>query len=202
MGRSYGGAPTCEGRPAIDVRTWQRQGLLRPFQSFPYSWSREGEQYFCINVRTEPSAIVLSFRAPDRNSDESRTIHQRVVIGWTVCHLGGHRPWFCCPAYSKGQHCGRRVATLFFGQGSCFACRHCYGLLFASQLEPVSSRGLGKARKIRMRLGGGANLLEPFPAKPKGMHARTYDRLHQTYSRAAKRCGLADLLSDKHPRLS
>jgi hypothetical protein len=199
MGRPYGGAPSCEGCPAIDVRVWQRQGRLRPFQSFPYSWSREGEPCGSINVRTEPSAVVLSFRARDWESDEYKTINQRVPIVWTDCHLGGHRPWFLCSAYSNGQHCGRRVAKIFFGGGRCFACRHCYGLLFASQLEPLSCRGRGRARKIRMRLGGGANLLEPFPAKPKGMHWRTYDRLHQTYSRAAKRCGLAGLLSDKHP---
>jgi hypothetical protein len=34
----------------------------------------------------------------------------------------------------------------------------------------VLHRGLGQARKIKMRLGGSADLLEPFPAKPKGMH--------------------------------
>jgi hypothetical protein len=28
-----------------------------------------------------------------------------------------------------------------------------------------------------VRLGGSANLLDPFPAKPKGMHWRTYRHL-------------------------
>jgi len=53
-----------------------------------------------------------------------------------------------------------------------------------SQPQPLSSqqqtalhRGLEQARKIRMRLGGGVDLLEPFPARPKGMHRRTFERL-------------------------
>ena len=36
-----------------------------------------------------------------------------------------------------------------------------------------------KARAIRQRLGGGADLSEPFPDKPKGMHWKTYYRLQQ-----------------------
>jgi hypothetical protein len=30
-------------------------------------------------------------------------------------------------------------------------------------------------QKIRERLGGSANMTEPFQEKPKGMHWRTYD---------------------------
>ena len=38
-------------------------------------------------------------------------------------------------------------------------------------------RGVSRAQKIRMRLGGSARLAEPFPDEPKGMHWRTYSRL-------------------------
>ena len=53
--------------------------------------------------------------------------------------------------------------------------RRCYSL--SSQQQTALDRGLEQARKIRMRLGGGVDLLEPFPQKPKGMHRRTFQRL-------------------------
>jgi hypothetical protein len=38
-------------------------------------------------------------------------------------------------------------------------------------------RALHKAQAIRKRLGGSANMMEPFPEKPKGMHHDTYMRM-------------------------
>ncbi len=192
MGRPYGGAPTCEDCPAIDVRAWQRKGLLHPGQSFPYSWSREGEPCGSIRVRTEPNAVVLSFYARDWDSDAWKLVNQRVQIARTVCHLGGHRPWFCCTAYSNGRRCGRRVAKVFLGESPCFACRHCCGLNFASQHEGPRLRSITRSRKIRMRLGGSPNVCEPFLEKPFRMHSQTYRRLRARGQAADAICdGLA-----------
>ena len=65
----------------------------------------------------------------------------------------------------------------FIALGELFACRRCYGLAYESQQQTALHRRLGQARKIRMRVGGGVDLLEPFPAGPKGMHRCTFERL-------------------------
>ena len=44
-----------------------------------------------------------------------------------------------------------------------------------------------EARKIRIRLGGGPSLFDPFPDKPKGMHLATYDRLREAHDVAMDR---------------
>src|SRR5215831_8530169 len=98
-------------------------------------------------------------------------IQQRVPIRLTACHLGGVRPWFVCPVYCDGRYCGRRAAILY-SAGELFACRRCYGLAYESQQQTAGHRGLEQARKIRMRLGGGVDLLEPFPARLKAAGPR------------------------------
>jgi hypothetical protein len=167
---------TCESCVAIDVREWNRRGLLRPGQSFPMSWNRAGVPCGSISVRTQSDAVVLIFRLQHPGATEWRSVEQRVPIMWTACHLGSRRPWFGCTVYLNGRYCGRRVAVLY-GAGDLFACRHCYGLGYASQQESPRSRLISRSRKIRMRLGGSPDLLQPFPKRPRGMHQRTYMRL-------------------------
>jgi hypothetical protein len=50
-----------------------------------------------------------------------------------------------------------------------------------------------KAQKIRRRLGGSGNLLEPFPVKPKRMHWQTYLHLRQEGELAELVWGMAKL---------
>jgi hypothetical protein len=177
MARPAGrGRTTCESCISIDVRRWHREDRLRSGQYFSSLWTRDGELSGRINVRTECDAVVLIYRSRSRGASQWKSMEQRVPIAWTDCHLGGRRPWFICSAYSDGRYCGRRAAVLY-GAGQLFACRQCYGLAYESQQETPMQRGVFKAQKIRMRLGGTVNLFEPFPEKPKRMHWRTYLRL-------------------------
>lgn len=187
MARPDSGVPTCEICQSIDVRRWHREGRLHAGQWFTYYWSCGGEPAGGVGVKTETDALVLSFRSLGSDTAEWTSVEQRVPVEWTACAFGGRRPWFRCTASANGQYCGRRVATLYLGSCAVFACRRCHGLAYASQLEPVGLRGLGRARKIRMNMGGGANILDDFPQKPKGMHWRRYERLRQAYDAVVAR---------------
>jgi hypothetical protein len=200
MGRhAHDRRATCESCLSIDVRQWHRQGLLRHAGlRFTCSWTRYGERSSSIHVRTEADAVVLIFKG----SHEWKSIEQRVPFVWTRCHLGGARPWLRCTAYVGGRLCGRRVAKLYL-RGYVFACRQCLGLAYASQSENPRYRAISRAQKARMRLGGSANLLKPFPKKPRGMHRRTYYRLSAKAMAAQERSMALELdyMRRHHPGL-
>jgi len=140
-------------------------------------------------VRSEAYAVTLTFRSRSSPDSKWEFFNQTVPLAWTKCPFGGKRPWFVCTAYARGRYCGRRVAKLYLGGINGFACRHCYGLAYASQQESARYRGISRSRKIRMQLGGTANLLDPFPNKLRRMHWRTYQRLR---ARAAAGEGLSN----------
>jgi hypothetical protein len=149
----------------------KKQGYLRPAAIGILSWSWSGKQTGFINYRMEAGRMVLNYRYR-RHGEEWEDVEQVISFDWTPCNYGGKRTWFLCP------HCNRRVAVLY-GAGRYFLCRHCYNLTYASQQAQRYARLREKAQAIRQRLGGSANLLEPFPDKPKGMHWKTYYRLRQ-----------------------
>ena len=168
----FGGRDTCELYKSIDVRRWHREGRLLAGRQFSWSWTSGGEPSGTINVLTEVDAVVLIYRVRSFLA-EWKSTEQRVSITWTNCNFGGRRPWFICSVRSNTQYCGRRVAVLYLA-GESFACRKCYGLAYASQQGGLLFRNLRKAQSIRMRLGGNPDPCEPFPAKPRRMHRRTY----------------------------
>jgi hypothetical protein len=186
MSRYSGGEKrTVESCGSIDVLDWHRRDYLRSPRWFSWAWTRNGEQVASINVATQRHSVTLKYRTRPHGEDWTN-VEQRVTIAWTPCRFGGERPWFICSVYANGIYCGRRVGTLY-SAGRLFACRHCYRLAYASQQESAHRRGLWKAQKIRMRLGGSASMFDSFPEKPKGMHWRTYERLCCVHNAAQAR---------------
>jgi hypothetical protein len=177
------GRGTCETSLAIDVRVWHRQGFLRGGESFTVSWSIRDDLFGDAQVHVTASAAEVSYRLRTAEGDLAPAVVQEIPIIGTACNLGGDRPWFLCAA------CKRRVAKLFIAQFGGFRCRHCYGLAFESQREPLRLRGLTAARNIRAKLGGDGIILAGVPPRPKGMHHKTYERLASRYRTAIARCG-------------
>jgi hypothetical protein len=163
----------CHG---VDVRYLHREDLLKPGNWFSLRWSRAGRQTGSIRGAVEgnarPERLILLYCQRNAPGGEWQDVRESVPLAWTACNFGGERPWFICPRMG----CGRRVAILY-GPGKYFLCRHCYDLVYESQRENRMYRALHKAQAIRERLGGSANMMEPFPERPKGMHWRTYERL-------------------------
>ena len=104
---------------------------------------------------------------------------QNIRVTWQPWRFGGRRPYFRCT-------CGLRVGKLYAPPGYRWRCRECYELTYATRQATPRYRAILKARKIRERLGGGQNILDDFPSKPKGMHQRRYQRLRQTHDQAVE----------------
>ncbi len=155
---------------SIDVRRWQRDGLLKPDQWFGWQWKSYGEVAASIQVYAKKDRVTLMYRY-QRNGGDWKDESYPVYLDWTECHLGGKRPWFLCPA----SGCGQRVALLYLG--GIFACRHCYQLAYQSQRAPPHERAAHRADRIREKLGWEPGIVNGKGWKPKGMHCTTFERL-------------------------
>jgi hypothetical protein len=168
---------------SIDVRYLHREGLLKPGRWFSLRWSRAGRESGSIRGGVGssrlPESVTLLYRHRSGLGGEWEDVQETVTLSWTACNFGGERPWFIC----SGAGCGRRVAVLY-GLGRNFLCRHCCDLSYESQRENSMYRALHKAQNIRERLGGSANMMEPFPEKLRGMHWSTYERLWWEHNEA------------------
>ena len=164
-----GGSRYGAGRPAthvkaehcrrIDVRRWQREGILEAGRSGGRQWvdQETGKQTSAISYRSSGDSVTLSYSI----DGEPRT--QVVWLAATACNYGGTRQWFTCPIR------GERVAVLFLRAGR-FACRHCQRIAYESQSGDVCDRTWSKQRKAEAKLG-------PNGARRKGMHSTTRERL-------------------------
>lgn len=175
----------------LDIRKLHREGFLIPGRASVCQWSRGHTVRASISLAVSGSdkadVLTLSYCA------NHEPVEEQVRLEWTPCNYGGERPWTLC------LRCWRRVAVLYGGRR--FLCRHCYDLAYQSTREDAPSRRLSKAQTIRQRLGGSANMFEPFPPKPKGMHWRTYWRLLEEAEEASIGA-MIDMLASLERRLS
>ena len=172
------GKPLVEEQLVLDIRWWQRNGVIAPGWIFSPPWAkRDLLNRATVEILPGPLACIhwQPHVIPGTKDPEASV----VKLAITPCRFGGVRYWFQCPE----PKCGQRIALLFHLEGR-WACRRCLALAYRSQRERDADRALSRAQAIRKRLGGSPSLLAPFPAKPKGMHWRTYIKLRKTASDA------------------
>ncbi len=177
-GRPAGrGRETVENCRSIDVNRLHKEGCLCPGWWGGWQWTHDGEKAAWINLRAGEDRLHLSYRVRIGSGDWE-DVEETVRIVRFPCRFGGSRPYFICPGIVNDIVCVRRVVKLH-ASGRYFLCRYCYRLAYASQSEDAWNRALRRSNNIRMRLGGEAGMASPFPARPKGMWQRTYERLKQ-----------------------
>ncbi|MEH6814780.1 MAG: hypothetical protein V7677_19775, partial [Motiliproteus sp.] len=163
---------TLEQTRRIDIRFMKKQGLLVADRGGSLSWSCNGEPDGNINYRCYENSLELNFKSRSPG-EEWESVKQTILFDRTPCNYGGERLWFRCP------HCDRRVGILS-GHGSLFLCRHCYQLPYGSQNEGRIGRLISQKHKL------GERIFEHYDhgdgwGKKKGMHWKTFNRLHARY---------------------
>ncbi len=187
------GAANCtDSCRSLDVRRWQRDGLLAPGRWFNWLWMTNEETVANIHVQSEEGCVRLNYRFR-QNGGEWQSMNYFVCLTTTPCNYGGERYWFICPVAG----CNRRVALLY-GYDEIFACRHCYQLVYRSQRETDNDRVIRQAEKIRSRLGWKPGILNPNGDKPNGMHWNTYFRLQAEHDALVER-SLCELMAKFRP---
>ena len=178
----HGGKRCTNDLLAMDVRSINRAGRLKPGSWFTWQWTRNGEKTASIQLRVEADKVVLDYRNRSGHGGEWEEMRYAVALDWTHCGFGGRRVWWRCPAVG----CGRRVAVLHGGR--VFACRQCNRLAYRSQRETGDDRATRRADKLRNRLEWEPGILNGNGDKPKGMHWHTFERLqgeHDAHVNAA-----------------
>jgi hypothetical protein len=170
-----GGKRCTNDMLALDVRSINRAGRLKPGSWFTWQWTCNGEQAAAIQLRVEADKVMLDYRNRSGHGGEWETMRYAVALDWTTCGFGGRRVWWRCPAVG----CGRRVAVLHGGR--VFACRQCNSLAYRSQRETDDDRATRRADKLRNRLEWEPGILNGNGGKPKGMHWRTFERLQASH---------------------
>src|SRR6478609_9686443 len=99
-----GGRRSCDDYPTIDIRHPRHRELVdRPGRSISWRWNRDSKPLRYVDMVFHRDHVMLT-DVTDRTRQRSLSIS----LLRTLCHYGGTRPWFKCPA------CGGRCAKLYF----------------------------------------------------------------------------------------
>lgn len=175
-GRS-GGGPTVERGLTLDLYRLLRLKAIAPGQSLGGSivWTRvgTGERTASVGYEarlTADSGRIRLYYTTTTYGGEKRASDYGISLATTPQPFGGRRWWFQCP------QTGDRVAKLYLPSGAyTFASRRAYRLGYLCQRETPRDRSLSRAFALREKIGGKGGIGDYIP-RPKGMHARTYER--------------------------
>jgi len=91
-GRPSGyGKRTVEDALPVDIRKWNRQGLIYPGSSIISSWSVGGRVYSSIGAVALEDRLILKY------NHRGEPVEQDIMFTWTRCNFGGKRIWLVCP---------------------------------------------------------------------------------------------------------
>ncbi len=164
----------------LDINKLVREGVIALYRNGSRHWVNNDRKTAYVGYVVEPLGDDIIFRLKYTVTRGNHKIDLPVKLEKTHVHFGGERWWFNCPG------CGRRCGKLYLPPGGkYFLCRVCHNLNYLSQRIDPSLLYLEQAQAIRERLGGLLCTGDPFPARPKGMHKKTYRKLWMKSNRAA-----------------
>ena len=83
-----------------------------------------------VEIDGTPGVRVIQMQYNVEVYGDSYSVREAIALTATGVGNGGHRWWFTCPA------CGCRRGVLYLPPGErYFACRHCHGLVYNSQMR-------------------------------------------------------------------
>jgi len=172
--RSYATSIVEEIR-SIDLADLRRWGMLDPARvgrkgAIPAVTWRHATGIEQLGVIAERDGVLFI-----RRDDQGNLGKLFIPFVFTPTRFGGTRVWFRCPGCGLGCRVLYGVASL--------RCRKCRGLKYESQYQSPAFRLLGRARKIRRRLGISDTFGDSLPPKPRYMRWRTYNRLERLVER-------------------
>lgn len=171
-GNRWSKQTTVEEARRIDIRYMKKQGMLVAGRGGSFNWKCGGDPGGNVSFQCHHDYLQLDYCYRVYGGDW-QPIEQCIYFDRTPCNYGGERLWFLCP------RCSRRVGLLCC-DGPLFLCRQCYQLPYASQHESCIDRLIRQKHKLGKRLFEHYEDGEGW-GKKKGMHWKTYHRLHARY---------------------